>query len=203
MRKMQLKGLYHIRTKKRVSRKKLAEDLNLSVEYIKALETTDTELVGNNLIQMFADYFKCTPHEILNNDEAEDLLEKKIAIEKIEIPDGVDVNDVNQLLFNLLKKYSPIDHKNINQLISEFKYRIEELPKNDSFRRLMESEFNIDEDEDYDYDENDYGDPIELIPEVIMKIRKDAATAATFYKELRAQGLDSTEAIMIIKALMN
>ena len=67
----------------------------------------------------------------------------------------------------------------------------------------MESEFNIDEDEDYDYDENDYGDPIELIPEVIMKIRKDAATAATFYKELRAQGLDSTEAIMIIKALMN
>lgn len=203
MRKMQLKGLYHIRTKKRVSRKKLAEDLNLSVEYIKALETTDTELVGNKLIQMFADYFKCTPYEILNNNEAEDLLEKKMTVEKIEIPNGVDINDANQLLFDLLKKYSPIDYKNINQLISEFKYRIEELPRNDSFRRLMESEFNIDEDEEDDYDENDYGDPIELIPEVIMKIRKDAATAATFYKELRAQGLDPTEAIMIIKALMN
>lgn len=202
MRKMQLKGLYHIRIKKRVSRKKLAEDLNLSVEYIKALETTDTELVGNKLIQMFADYFKCTPYEILNNDEAEDLLEKKIAVEKIEIPDGVDVNDVNQLLFNLLKKYSPVDHKNINQLISEFKYRIEELPKNDSFKRLMESEFDIDEN-DFDDEEYDFGDPIELIPEVIMKIRKDAATAATFYKELRAQGLDSTEALMIMRALMN
>ena len=202
MRKMQLKGLYHIRTKKRVSRKKLAEDLNLSVEYIKALETTNTELVGNKLIQMFADYFKCTPYEILNNKEAEDLLEKKITIEKIEIPDGVDVNDANQLLFDLLKKYSPIDYENINQLISEFKYRIEELPKNDSFRRLMESEFDIDEN-DFDDDEYDYGDPIELIPEVIMKIRKDAATAATFYKELRAQGLDSTEALMIMKTLMN
>ena len=117
MRKMQLKGLYYIRTKKRVSRKKLAEDLNLSVEYIKALETTDTELVGNRLIQMFADYFKCTPYEILNNNEAEDLLEKKMTVEKIEIPDGVDVNDANQLLFDLLKKYSPINYKNINQLI--------------------------------------------------------------------------------------
>ena len=206
MRKMQLYGLYNIRTKKRVSRKKLAEDLGLTVEYIKALETTNSETVGDNLIHMFAEYFDCSVYEILGNDEQEDLLEKKITLEKIEIPDGVSPMEANHLLFDLLKKYSPIGQNNIDTLISEFKYRLGDLGEKDKsnnlINRLMRSEFELDDEDDWE-EESDYGDPIELIPELVQKIRKDAATAATFYKELRAQGLDREDALLILKTIMN
>lgn len=207
---MQLIGLYNIRRKKRISRQKLADDLNLSVEYIKALETTDEETVGNTLIQMFADYFKCSPYEILNDDKGEDLLEKKITIEKIEIPKGVTPLQANTLLFDLLKKYSPVNPDNINQLLSEFKYRLSELEDESPISRLLRSEFNLEDDfeeNEEDIDEEDiedkFGSPLEFRPEIIQNIRKDARTASILYKELRANGLSEHESYMILRIILD
>ena len=216
---MQLRGLYNIRRKKRISRKKLAEDLHLTEEYIKALETTDEETVGNKLIQMFADYFDCSPFDILNDDEGDELIKNKITIEKIEVPKGVRPYDANMLLFNLLKKYSPINSNNINQLISEFKYRLGDLAEESTVNRLLRSEFNInnnyepsyeeyedindEDDENEEYLKERYGQPLNFSDKLIESIRKDAKTASILYKELRANGLSEHESYMLLRIILD
>ena len=191
---MQLKGLYDIRKKKKVSRKRLAQDLGLTVEYIKALELSDTESVGNNLIKMFSDYFKCSPFYIINNRESINILEETIEHNEIEVPKNISEVESNFIFFEVLKKYSPIDQNNIQDVIKEFKYRLEEASifKNEE-----------DEDEQESLEETSLEDSIEITEEVVKNIRHDAKTLAIMYKELRACGLSREDSFSILKIIWN
>lgn len=244
---MKLEKLYELRRRKRISRKNLAKALNdfqcfcssidakfnYTEQFIKQLETQDNSGLNPDILEVISQYFGITLEELTGKcyeDMLQDRIKKELSFKDIQIPEGIDKEDIDNLFRTLTKKYKILDNENIDQFISEFKYRIGDLQPHrlnnwKSFIKEMEEDVNRflheakDEDEDidniYENINNDtkldvdstqkpylrYEYPLEPTKDVELSIRQTAVISTIFYKELRAQGLSFDEAINIMKVV--
>lgn len=212
---MKLDNLIKLRRKKKISRSKLALDLNIDIDTIKELETTDIINVDNKLLSNIADYFNITIEELSGVSQ--------INISN-SIPKDVELHQVSDLCSELLDKYNiHLDDEKRRIMLSEFKYRIGDLtpiPPSDKdkqltyiketspeFSELLKSITDVDTIEDEDIDDVKeirflLDKDLNFDKDITRSIRRDAKTIATFYKELLINDLSEIECLNILRAFM-
>ena len=157
---MRLYNMKNIRRRKRISREKIAKDLNLTPAYIKHLETEEIMEIDNELLDKIACYLKVDVDElsaaIVLNVKYNKILENREVYINDEFITSVnhelDRNEVEAIINKIKINYDLTTATGIKSFISEFKYRILELEdkheqENKSFIDSLFNEDNIDDEE--------------------------------------------------------
>lgn len=199
---MKLDKLIKIRKKHKVSRAKLALDIDVTVAYIKKLETEELDSFDTEVLNKIADYF---------NMSIEDLLEGPIVNITPLLSREMSLSQVTNMVNTLLDKYDMRD-KNFDRdkFLAEFKYRIGDLDteversKSSSLEDILND---IEEDmEDILQDEEItfmLDDKLGFTKEAVDSIRRDARVVATFYKELLVNRISPYIALNIVRIFMS
>lgn len=194
----------NIRKRKKISRRKMARDLNFPESFIKQIETEDCQ-ISNNILEKIAMYLKVEVADlIIDTDEIMEKMFKHIPdnVQKVnvELPEGVDEKQAISLFEDLLMKYKPQSDEEVQKMLAEYHYRLgdleEETPSN--IKELLNS---LNEEHKHDYEDDVINE--EDITEIIKHIRLDARLASEAYKELKNQNLSMFECLEILKIIMN
>lgn len=146
---MTYEGMKHIRTKKKISRKQMSEDLDIPVSLIKLMETEDIEPVDEDTTNKISNYLGVDDVELV-------VIDVKQKIEAIELPTNISLDKIRKLFTTVQLKYSPIQNtKQFDTFLAEFKYRLGDLPTNDKETHHTKNNINLKEKDDED-DEEDY-----------------------------------------------
>lgn len=146
---MTYEGMKHIRTKKKISRKQMSEDLDIPVSLIKLMETEDIEPVDEDTTNKISNYLGVDDVELV-------VIDVKQKIEAIELPTNISLDKIRKLFTTVQLKYSPIQNtKQFDTFLAEFKYRLGDLPTNDEEIHHIKNNIKLNEDEDEE-DEEDY-----------------------------------------------
>lgn len=152
---MKLEGLKTLRNKKKVSRAKLALDINVKESEIKKLETIDNFFIDSDILLKICRYFKVSAEQLVSN-KPEDIklcsLPIKITGVMYEKFFKLDTNqvtydDIQDMYNDLIDKYTldkeiGLDKSQVDTFLSEFKYRLGELidnPQQSSTHKLLKS----------------------------------------------------------------
>lgn len=144
---MTYEGMKHIRTKKKISRKQMSEDLDIPVSLIKLMETEDIEPVDEDTTNKISNYLGVDDVELV-------VIDVKQKIEAIELPTNISLDKIRKLFTTVQLKYSPIQNtKQFDTFLAEFKYRLGDLPTNKEEIHHIKNSIKLKEDEE---DEEDY-----------------------------------------------
>lgn len=152
---MKLEGLKIIRNKKKVSRAKLALDINVKEFIIKNLETEDNFFIDSEILLKLCRYFKVSAEQLVsNNPENIKLCSLPIKITGVMCEkffrlddDKVTYDDIQNMYGNLIDKYVEdkeigLDKSQVDTFLSEFRYRLGDLidnPEQKSTYKLLQS----------------------------------------------------------------
>ena len=164
---MTYEGMKHIRTKKKISRKQMSEDLHIPVSLIKLMETEDIEPVDEDTTNKISNYLGVDDVELV-------VIDVKQKIEAIELPTNISLDKIRKLFTTVQLKYSPIQNtKQFDTFLAEFKYRLGDLPTNEEETHYIEKDTDlkedIEEDDKSEYKEDEY----EILKNQVYGIKED------------------------------
>lgn len=133
---MKCQGMKIIRNKQRISRRQMSRDLDIPVQTIKDIEDNDIKDISMDLIDKIANYLQVDAVELVIPDLSQRL-------DSIKIPNGASLDRARQVFRSLFKKYNLLE--NVDQLdtfLAELKYRLGDLPVEDTFKDNTNSHLN-------------------------------------------------------------
>ena len=205
---MQFTKLKIIRQNKKISRKKLCQDIGITVDFLKQLENTDVTNIDDTLVTTLvniANYLNISIDDILPDGAN--------FINSVAVPKGVTRNQVDKLYTYMVQHSGPITSKeDADKFFARFKYFIGDLkPEEDDIPESVKSFFNKNkvktllnelEINDNDIQYNSNSSYLDSEEDLIEKVKADTKIASTIYKELKDDGLNMIEAMNVLKVII-